>query len=335
MSKGNKMNSTAKVFLEVISVVLICAVFVTFIAIQGKDSKPNYAEKIAASVNASQVVQATQAQDIIYSEITPSSQPQFSTPAATVPAATTAPAVVSTAPAAMQTAAATTAAQQTQPQESVPTTADVSVMTKAQIIELLGNAVNKTKGYTGDIQVNHTEAFDNIEIVEITGGSIVKNIANGLVSSVVKPSDEVLSFHAGVATNSEGELMQLLLPQNGAFSLTDAGVASASIQRTANGVVIDATLVSETVGMNDVPKHNASGIGYLDVSKIDLSILTVTKADITYPGSTIHAEINSDGYISKAVYTIKLHLDGAGKSGLINGTAVIEGSEVETWILNW
>lgn len=60
-----------------------------------------------------------------------------------------------------------------------------------------------------------------------------------------------------------------------------------------------------------------------------------SKADITYPGSTIHAEINADGYVTKAVYTINLHLDGAGNSGPIKGTAVIEGAEVETWILNW
>ena len=333
-----KMNKTGKLFIEIIGIVLVAAIFMTFIAIQGKRNKPNYAEKIAASVNQTQLVQATQQQDVIYSEIIPSSQAPASTAATT--AAATVPVAQTSVPAATQAPVATTAAPfateaPAQAQTTVPTTADVSQMSKAQIVQFLGNAVNKTKGYNGDITVQHTEAFDNIEIVNITGGSLVKSVANSLIGGVVKPSDEVLSFHAGTATNKEGELMTLLLPQKGAYSLTDDGVASATIQRVGDGVVVDLTLVSESVGMNDAPRHNAAGIGYLDVSKLDLSILTVTKADITYPGSTIHAEINADGYVTKAVYTIKLHVDGAGKSGPINGTAEIEGAEVETWILNW
>ena len=329
-------NKTGKLFIEIIGIVLVSAVFVAFVAIQGKQSKPNYAEKIAASVNSAQVIQVTQQQEVFYSEITPSSQPAAAPVQTTAAAAVTTGAVQTTAaPVATQAPAASETVPVQQQEETVPATADVSQMTKAQIIELLGDAVNKTKGYTGDITVQHTEAFDNIQIVDITGGSLVKSVANSLISGVVKPSDEVLSFHGGTATNGEGEVMSLLLPQSGRFSLTDAGVTNATIQRNANGVVIDATLVSETVGMNDVPKNNAAGVGYLDVSKLDLSILTVTKADITYPGSTIHAEINADGYVTKAVYTINLHLDGAGNSGPIKGPAVIEGAEVETWILNW
>ncbi len=325
------MNKTSKLFIEIIGIVLVAAVFVTFVAIQGKESKPNYAEKIAASVNATQLQQATQPQNQYPSEVIPSSQPApVAVQSTAAPVATTAAPVIQS-----PSVPSSVPAQQTQPQETVPTTADVSQMSKAQIIELLGNAVNKTKGYTGNLSVHHTEAFDNIEITDITGGSLVKGIANSLIGSVVKPSDETLTFQGGVATNKEGEQMSILLPQNGAFSLKEDGVASASIQNTPDSVVIDATLVPESVGINEVPKNNAAGVGYLDVGKLDLSILTVTKADINYPGSTIHAEINADGYVTKAVYTIKLHLDGAGNSGPIKGTAVIEGAEVETWILNW
>ncbi len=337
------MNKTTKLFLEIIGIVLVAAIFVSYLAIHGMNNKPNYAQKIAESVynaNNGGVVQATQQAPIAADPAVNVPDPNVVTvPAATVPAVTAAQPAATTAAAVQTTAAAAQPTNAPAPEQTVapdvPTTADVTSMNKAQIVQLLASAVNKTKGFKGNLTVQHTEAFDKINIAEITGGSIVKSVANSLISSVVKPSDETLSFYDGKAYNGEGEAMSILLPQNGSFTLTDAGVANATIQRSGDGVIVDLTLVSETVGLNDTPANNAAGIGYLNVGALDLSMLTVTKADITYPGSKIHAEINADGYVTKAVYTIELHIDGGGKAGPINGTAVIDGAEVETWILNW
>ena len=73
----------------------------------------------------------------------------------------------------------------------------------------------------------------------------------------------------------------------------------------------------------------------LDVSSIDISILTVQSANITYSGSTIHAVINPDGYIASATYTIPLYVEGSASAIGISGSAVFTGQETESWTINW
>lgn len=233
---------------------------------------------------------------------------------------------------AVQTTGSTSLPIQTAP--AVTAGASPQTMTKAEILAVLSDAVNKTKAYTGAVSVHHTEGF-SAEIQSITGGDLVASFANRLIGSVVAPVDETLSFSGGTAVNSEGETVPLLLPKRGAFTLTESGVASATVSQSGQNTVVDITLVSESVGMNEIPTANAAAIGYLDVSSIDISILTVQSANITYSGSTIHAVINPDGYIASATYTIPLYVEGSASAIGISGSAVFTGQETESWTINW
>lgn len=212
--------------------------------------------------------------------------------------------------------------------------ADVSAMGSQQILDLLTNAVNQTKSYTGSVSVHHTESFE-ANVTQCTGGSLVAQVANSLIGMVVKPSDETLSFSGGTAVNSEGETVTMLLPQKGSFRLTMSGVSSISAYADGSNTVVNVTLVPESVGMYDVPAANAAGVGYLDVSSLDISILEVTGAAITYKGSTIKAVINPNGYVEYAEYTIPLNVEGSARSGVISGSATFDGKQTEIWDLNW
>lgn len=219
-------------------------------------------------------------------------------------------------------------------QQGNSVTYDASKWGTGQILSKASEAVNKTKGYTQSLSVHHTESF-NATVTECTGGSIVQSVANAMVGWVVEPVDETLSFSGGTATNTEGETVSVLLPQRGAFTLGSNGVAGASA-RTSNGeYIININLVQESVGMNQIPTHNAASIGYLDVSSFDLSFLTVDSADITYKGSSIELHINADGYVTYAVYRVPLIIKGSGHSGAISGSVTFEGEQTEQWTFSY
>ncbi len=217
---------------------------------------------------------------------------------------------------------------------TTPAYINVSSMSSSEILAMLTTAVNKTKAYDGTVSVRHTESF-NADVTECTGGSIAASVANTVIGTVVKPTDEVLSFSGRSAVNSEGESVSILLPQKGNFSLGMNGISSVSASETYNGIEVYIKLVPEKVGLYDIPQANASSIGYLDIASFDLSILEVTSADINYTGSTIKAIINSDGYIDYAEYTIPMHVEASAKSGIISGSAVFDGMQTEIWVFNW
>ncbi len=211
---------------------------------------------------------------------------------------------------------------------------DPSGWNRAEILAKAKSAVNKTKTYTGNLTVNHTEGF-TADVKECTGGDLVKGIANLMIGWVVKPVEETLSYQNGKAVNSEGETVPIILPKRGNFTLTEDGISTASVQRSGSEYVIKIKLIEESVGMYEVPKHNAASVGYLDVANFDISFMEVDSADIVYQGSSIEFRINADGYVTKAKYTIPLHIDGSAHRGSISGSATFEGVQTEEWQLNW
>ena len=242
-------------------------------------------------------------------------------PAAT-PAETTAPgAAVTQAPAA---AAATTQAAQSDP----------STWTVQEIISYTVAAVNNTKAYTGAVSCQHSEGLDG-GITSITGGSVVQNIANSVIASIAAPSNETVNFSNGVGTTSEGEQINLLLPNNKPFALDAGGVASATAVQNGENVDVTITLISESVDKNTPPTYNSSTIGFLDIGSLNISGVTIDTANVTYSGSTLQYSIMPNGYVKSAVYKMPIHIEGSGKATLIPATLVVDGVENESFNFNW
>ena len=224
--------------------------------------------------------------------------------------------------------------QEQSPNPSSPGEEEVLSWSTEQIVSALSDAVNKTKAYSSPCSVRHSESFVS-DVTECTGGALVERIANVLVGYVVKPSEETLSYSGGYATNNEGENVPILLPKRGPFTLTSSGVTSASATKSGDNIHITVKIVPESVGMYDIPPYNAAGIGYLDVASLDLNFFTVTGADINYIGSSINVIINSDGMVSKATYTIPMHIVGSAEAAIAGGSATFDGYQTEVWELPW
>lgn len=212
--------------------------------------------------------------------------------------------------------------------------ADPSGWSTNQIISKAKDAVNKTKAYKGSLTVDHNESF-TADVTDCSAGGIVRTVVDLMIGWVVKPVEETLVFQNGKAVNSEGETVPIILPKRNNFSLDSSGVKSASVQRVGDEYVIRITLVEESVGMYQVPKHNAGAVGYLDVANFDISFMEVDSADIVYKGSSIELRINAEGYVTYANYKIPLHIDGSAHRGSISGSATFEGEQTEEWYLNF
>lgn len=211
---------------------------------------------------------------------------------------------------------------------------DPSGWSTNQIISKAKDAVNKTKAYKGSLTVDHNESF-TADVTDCSAGGIVRSVVDLMIGWVVKPVEETLVFQNGKAVNSEGETVPIILPKRNNFSLDSSGVKSASVQRVGDEYVIKITLVEESVGMYQVPKHNAGAVGYLDVANFDISFMEVDSADIVYKGSSIELRINAEGYVTYANYKIPLHIDGSAHRGSISGSATFEGEQTEEWYLNF
>ena len=232
--------------------------------------------------------------------------------------------------------------QETQPQVTYPqeevTTAPVQEeinYTKSEIIGVYSEALKKTRGYTGALTVNHSESFTADIKDAHPGGALTELLASNIVKLVGSEGQQTLSYNGGFAVNKDGETVPVLLPQRTAFSLPEAGVASAEISKEGDKTRVRLVLVPETVSMGQVPAYNAGAIGYLDTSGMDFKIITISRVDITYPGSVIDAVIRSDGYIESVTYTINMstyaELSGMG----VSGYGTLEGAQTESWKLVW
>lgn len=230
---------------------------------------------------------------------------------------------------------ATTVPGQAQETTTVQAVSDPSSWTTAEILKFTTEAVNKTKAYTKQITVDHEEAFD-VKVTEAPGGKLVMDTADRIIASVAKPSQEVLTFTNGRTVNGEGEDVPLLLPKRGSFTLTEAGIASATAKKNGNNTVIHIQLVEEVGTLTDHPKHHAASVGYLDASDVDLgSTVTLNYLNITYTGSTIDLVVNSEGYVASVAYKIPIHISVEAKIIGITAAGKCEGSQSETWKLNW
>lgn len=222
--------------------------------------------------------------------------------------------------------------------DSAETTTDgsipVSAMNEQQLLDTLTQAVLKTRGYSGNLTVDHEESFE-AEIIECSGGPVVVSVANTIVGMVTKPVDEILNFNGGKAVDSKDVELPILLPQYDNFTLKLDGVKSINGTMNGNNIVINVLLVEETAVLDTIPPVNASAMGYLNVNLYDTSMLTITAGKVDYIGSTMEIHIRPDGYVDYAEYVMPMHIEGAANGAGISGTAIFEGQQKEIWKFNW
>ena len=125
-----------------------------------------------------------------------------------------------------------------------------------------------------------------------------KNVVQGIIDNLAGAENMTYTFSGG--HTSEGVTPNdVIPPSNKAFGLTSAGVASAKVEKVGKNTVYTIVLVEESTTLKKpIPTHNASAIGYLDLSSLSLpSAMQITKADMKYPGSTVTVTVNPNGKV--------------------------------------
>ncbi len=251
----------------------------------------------------------------------------------TVPAPTTTEVPVST------TAPTTAAPDITDaPATTTTTTAPAVVDETAEILKVVSDSVNLLKSDKANF-TGHKVQNINIHLVDSSVPS-VNGIINGVIKAFVKEEILDYDFTNGISPNPEGEGTvngnNTFPPGDKPFELTKEGVASAKKEMQGENTVYTVVIVHETSTLeNPRPPHHNAGADTLDLSSVEIPIITLTKVDFDYPGATVSVTLNPQGQV--VGYYERLDISGTGEGyGLgITGYGTIEGYMEEKWDIKW
>jgi len=268
--------------------------------------------------------------------------PVAGTTTTTAPVITTA-ASSTTAPATTQPPGSTTAPQ-VPPTEapteapSTTTTAPAVADETEEILKVVSDSVNLLKSDKANF-TGHKVQNINIHLVD-SSVPAVNNIINGVIKAFVKEETLDYDFTNGISQNPEGDGTvdgnNTFPPGDKPFELTKEGVARATKTVDGENTVYTVVIVHETSTLeNPRPPHHNAGADTLDLSSVEIPIITLTRVDFDYPGATISVTLNPQGQI--AGYYERLEISGTGEGyGLgITGYGTIEGYMEEKWDIKW
>lgn len=224
----------------------------------------------------------------------------------------------------------TTAAEPEKPE-------DVSSLSKDAIIKNMSEAINGAKAEQ-NMNAKKTESIKiNVTDCSLPGATgLINNIINSLAG------DEVISYaflngHAtGITADGKedesGSPKDLIPPAGKDFSLPSSGVREATAAKDGENTVYTVKLVEEKTTMEaPVPQYHSNAYGYLDLTSLDLTGVTITGADMHYPETTITATVDPSGKLVKLHFLMPMDGSGSAKILIGSGTATFEGSDDEVW----
>lgn len=218
-----------------------------------------------------------------------------------------------------------------------PSVKDPLNLSKQEIIAEVNKYVNQVKKEQN--MSASASSVVNIEVTECSAQGFV-NTLNNIISGITEKfgGEEAYTFVNGQATDADGNTVtpwDVIPPTHKDFSALDAGVASAKVEKVGANTVYTITMIVEDTTMESpVPAHNSTVIGYLDLAGIDLPI-TLTKANMHYPGSTVSVTVNPDGKVVEIVN--KLPMEGTGATKFIGKEvfASFAGALDEKWTFTY
>ncbi len=268
----------------------------------------------------------------VVNTVNPTTQPtaQPTTPPTTLPSTTQPTTPPTTLPPVIDPNQSSTAPTE-QPSSQAPSN-DPSSLSKAQVIEKM-NGYMKTLKAEQNVKAHKAENI-TVEITECSVPAAV-SLINNVISGIAGAEELDYSFANG-ATASGETMFAIIPPTNKDFLLTDAGVLTATAKASGADTVYTAVLVEENTTISvPSPAHNSTAIGYLDIASLDLPGVTMSEADMHYPGSTVEITVGADGKVTKLVN--KMPMDGkvTAKISFFNGNASFKGGLDENWTFTY
>ena len=226
---------------------------------------------------------------------------------------------------------------QTGDEPTAPAAKDPLALSKSEIIAEVNKYVNQVKK-----EQNMTASTDGIVNISVTDCSFKGAVGtiNGIITSITDKfgGQATYNFANGQATDADGNTVtpwDVIPPTKKDFSAVEAGVVSAKVEKEGENIRYTIVMVEESTTLTSpVPAYNSTVIGYLDLAGLDLPI-TLTQADMKYPGSTISVLVTPEGKVVELVN--QLPMDGTGATKLLGREvfASFGGALDETWTFSY
>lgn len=219
---------------------------------------------------------------------------------------------------------------QTQAQLNVPQGKDA-------IISAYVEAVNKLKGTDNFTLIKETKP--TVEVVDVTGGSLVKGMVDSSVQDNLSKiqSPATYTFSGGKASDASTPT-SVIAPENKNASLNSADAVLAKAEPIdANSYKITINLGVQTQTL----EKNAPGYsGVMDVISLDDFDLNekieITSLNIVYGKSTIEAVIDNSGRITSMTHDLNVsEVVGEGKLSVISSTIKMKGNYHSTYKITY
>lgn len=217
---------------------------------------------------------------------------------------------------------------------------DPSSMSKAEIADAIAKAMNQVKK-----EQNMTAHKTEKVTINLTKLSIAaaKDTVNNVIQKLAGEDDYTYTFTNGQGTgvDQDGKATddgatvtpyQVIPPSNKDYSLPVEGIASAKAYKDGGNTVYEIKLVEEdTTYSSPMPQYHANAYGFLDLTSLNITGVSITDASMHYEGATIEVTVNGDGKVVKLHFFMPMDGYGAAKIAFFNGDASFEGSDDETW----
>ncbi len=218
------------------------------------------------------------------------------------------------------------------------TNAAASVGTIAEIVTGYNTAANATKAYKAQVAITDSGQVTSV-INKITGGSVVKNIAEDMLPNFYW-DNQTETFINGEYTYNTNHTLDDHLPvcgQQYMSILEPAGVSSAYCIQEGTGWKYKIVLAPETVNsLEGVPKYRSQCMDYLEVDNNDLAPFSAKSATVNYTEATITATVNAAGLLETLHMEIPANIIGKlSYKNMMNVDVDVSGKTIENFFFNY
>lgn len=184
-----------------------------------------------------------------------------------------------------------------------------------EIVAKYNEVINATKKMQNGTM--HKTSKTDIEVTDLSV-SFLKSTVNGIVSGLVKPSDDTWTFTNGVADDGKTP-SSAITPGDRDVALPASGVKSATCTPNGDGYTMTIVLNEEKStfdGTNTTdPVAHESCLSPLNLATLDISPAKITSADMTYPGATLNVTVDGQGRVTHYDFKLPMSGNGAGSLG--------------------
>ncbi len=218
---------------------------------------------------------------------------------------------------------------------------DPSSLSKEQIIAKMSDAVNTAKASTASVTKNEKVT---INLTDLSVQSLMSTVQR-VMDALAGEETETYTLTNGLltGTDADGNAVENApvndyMPPKAAFGIAPEGVAEASATKEGDNTVYRLKTVEEnTTKDSPIPQYSSAVYSYLDLMSIDIPVpgISITEANMHYPGTEVTVTVGSDGRLTKLDFNMPMDGTGVAKIAFANGTASFEGSDVESWTFTY